>query len=240
MLSSGLRRSRDAPPSVAETDTTSAIPEAGALPESVAATVEALSRALELHDYRRGELGETRAHITRVTNLALALAEFAAPELAQQPQLEFGFRLHDIGMIGVPNDTLEKRGLLSRAEVDEIREHPWLGERIVAPVQGLHGTARDVIACHHERWDGSGYPRGLHGVEIPLAARIFAIADTFDAMTHDQPYRTAISVEAALSEIAASAGTSFDPELTATFLALQATLDVAPATTVVTAEAQPI
>jgi HD-GYP domain-containing protein (c-di-GMP phosphodiesterase class II) len=222
---------------VAETDTTSAPPEADSPPESVAATVEALSRALELHDYRRGELGETRAHTTRVANLALALAEFAAPELLQQAQLEFGFRLHDIGMIGVPNSTLEKRGLLSPAEIDEIREHPWLGERIVAPVQGLHGTARDVIACHHERWDGSGYPRGLRGAEIPLAARIFAIADTFDVMTHDQPYRKAVPVETVLIEIAESAGTAFDPALTATFLALHPSLDVAAGAVVATADA---
>ena len=222
---------------MAETDTTSPRPEADSSPESVAATVEALSRALELHDYRRGELGETGAHIARVTSLGLALAEFAAPELLQQEQLEFGFRLHDIGMIGVPNSTLEKGGLLSPAEVDEIREHPWLGERIVAPVKGLHGTARDVIACHHERWDGSGYPRGLRGTEIPLAARIFAIADTFDAMTHDQPYRKAVSVKTALREIATSAGTAFDPELTATFLALQASRNVASGAVVATADA---
>ena len=98
-------------------------------------------------------------------------------------------------MIGVPSSTLTKQGPLTPAELDEIREHPWLGERIVAPVPALGGTARQVIACHHERWDGLGYPRGLRGAEIPLAARIFAVADTFDAMTNDQPYREAMTAQ---------------------------------------------
>ena len=125
-----------------------------------AATVEALARALELHDYRRGHFGETAAHAARVTQFALMLTEQVAPQLALDPQLAYGFRLHDIGMIGVSNATLLKPGPLSPAELDEIREHPWLGERIVAPVPALGGLARQVIAGHHERWDGSGYPRG--------------------------------------------------------------------------------
>ena len=195
-------------------------PEADSAPESAAATVEALSRALELHDYRRGEFGETAAHTARVTRLALALAERAAPELVLEPQLAHGFRLHDIGMIGVSSWTLLKPGALTPAEVDEIREHPWLGERIVAPVPALNGLAREVIACHHERWDGSGYPRGLRGAEIPLAARIFAIVDAFDAITHDQPYRAALPVQAAYEEIRAKAGSDFDPELAHLFLEL--------------------
>jgi HD-GYP domain-containing protein (c-di-GMP phosphodiesterase class II) len=188
--------------------------------ESAAASVEALARALELHDYGRGRFGETAAHTTRVTQLALALAESCAPELILDPQLAHGFRLHDIGMIGVPSSTLTKQGPLTAAELDEIREHPWLGERIVAPVPALGGTARHVIACHHERWDGLGYPRGLRGAEIPLAARIFAVADTFDAMTHDQPYRGAISPDAARDEIRAGAGREFDPDVVEAFLSL--------------------
>ena len=205
---------------VAETETTSVI----LPPESVsdgAATVEALARALELHDYRRGEFGETGAHTTRVTQLALALAERVAPELLLDPQLAFGFRLHDIGMIGVPSSTLIKPGPLTPTEIDEIREHPWLGERIVAPVTWLSGLAREVIACHHERWDGTGYPRGLRGAEIPLPARILAIVDAFDAITHDQPYRKALGVEAAREEIRAMSGTHFDPELAQVFLTLE-------------------
>jgi len=188
--------------------------------ESAAATVEALARALELHDYGRGRFGETAAHTTRVTQVALAMAEAVAPELILDPQLAHGFRLHDIGMIGVPSSTLTKQGPLSPAELDEIREHPWLGERIVAPVPALGGTARHVIASHHERWDGLGYPRGLRGIEIPLAARIFAVADAFDAMTHDQPYRGAMTSEAALNEIRTGAGQEFDPDVVEAFLSL--------------------
>ena len=188
--------------------------------EATAATVEALARALELHDYRRGRFGETSAHTARVTQLALHLAEHVAPELALDAQLAYGFRLHDIGMIGVSNATLLKPGALTPAEVDEIREHPWLGERIVAPVPALGGLTRQVIACHHERWDGSGYPRGLRGVEIPLAARMFAVVDAFDAMTNDQPYRDALPEGEARDEIAAKAGLEFDPDVVSAFLSL--------------------
>lgn len=188
--------------------------------EATAATVEALARALELHDYRRGRFGETSAHTARVTQLALRLAESVAPELVLDPQLAYGFRLHDIGMIGVSNATLLKPGALTPAEVDEIREHPWLGERIVAPVPALNGLTRQVIACHHERWDGSGYPRGLRGIEIPLPARIFAVADAYDAMTNDQPYRDALTLQEARAEIQAKAGLEFDPDVVAGFLAM--------------------
>jgi HD-GYP domain-containing protein (c-di-GMP phosphodiesterase class II) len=189
--------------------------------EASAATVEALARALELHDYRRGRFGETSSHTARVTQLAMMLAEQVAPELALDPQLAYGFRLHDIGMIGVSNSTLLKPGPLAPTEIDEIREHPWLGERIVAPVPALGGVARQVIACHHERWDGSGYPRGLRGVEIPVAARIFAVIDAFDAITNDQPYRIALTVEAARDEIRSKSGLDFDPDVAQVFLTLE-------------------
>jgi HD-GYP domain-containing protein (c-di-GMP phosphodiesterase class II) len=189
--------------------------------EVVAATVEALARALELHDYRRGPFGETAAHTARVTQLALSLTEHVAPELLLDPQLAHGYRLHDIGMIGVSNATLLKPGALTSAELDEVREHPWLGERIVAPVPALGGLARQVIACHHERWDGSGYPRGLRGVEIPLAARIFAVIDSFDAMINEQPYRDALPLEAVRDELLAKAGLEFDPDVVTAFLELE-------------------
>ena len=205
---------------MAETNETSLTLPADVASTAGAATVEALARALELHDYRRGEFGETVAHTSRVTQLALKLAERAAPELTLDPQLVYGFRLHDIGMIGVSSWTLLKPGALTPAELDEIREHPWLGERIVAPVPTLNGLAREVIASHHERWDGGGYPRGLRGPEIPLAARIFAIVDAFDAITRDQPYRDALSANAACQEIRAKAGSDFDPELAHVFLDL--------------------
>jgi HD-GYP domain-containing protein (c-di-GMP phosphodiesterase class II) len=189
--------------------------------DSPAATVEALARALELHDYQRGSFGETTAHTTRVMRLGILLAYEVAPELCAEPQLAHGFRLHDIGMIGVSTTTLMKAGALTPTEVDEIREHPWLGERIVAPVPSLGGLARQVIASHHERWDGSGYPRGLRAAEIPMAARIFAVIDAFDALTNDQAYRDAVSTDEAREELKAKAGIDFDPAIVEAFLVLE-------------------
>ena len=184
------------------------------------AIVESLARALELHDSYRGRFGETAGHTLGVTDLALELAHRIAPELAADPQLRHGSRLHDIGMIGVAPATLLKQGTLTRHEYEEIREHTWLGERIVAPVPLLNGVARQIIGSHHEKWNGSGYPRGLTGEEIPLAARIVALADAFDAMTNGQTYRDPMPIAEALREIEADAGSHFDPLLSAAFVDL--------------------
>jgi putative two-component system response regulator len=177
------------------------------------AIVESLARALELHDSYRGRFGETASHTLAVAELAVELAQRVAPELAGDPQLAHGSRLHDIGMIGVAPATLLKQGTLTRHEYEEIREHTWLGERIVAPVPLLNRVARQVIGSHHEKWNGSGYPRGLRGEEIPLAARIVALADAFDAKTNGQPYRDPLPIDAALREIETDAGSHFDPDL---------------------------
>jgi HD-GYP domain-containing protein (c-di-GMP phosphodiesterase class II) len=182
--------------------------------------VEALARALELHDSYRGAFGETASHTLGVAELAVELAERVAPDLAVDPQLRHGSRLHDIGMIGVAPATLLKQGTLTRHEYEEIREHTWLGERIVAPVPLLNGVARQIIGSHHEKWNGSGYPRGLRGNEIPVAARIVALADAFDAMTSGQPYRDPLSTEEAIAEIEADSGSHFDPQLSVAFVAL--------------------
>jgi HD-GYP domain-containing protein (c-di-GMP phosphodiesterase class II) len=191
-----------------------------AVEDACSQIVEALSRALELHDYRRGLFAETEAHGVRVTRLALSLTERVDAELAADPRLEYGFRLHDIGMIGIPDTILRKRGRLTKDELDEMREHPFLGERIVASVSYLNGIARQVIGAHHERWDGSGYPRGLERERIPLPARLFALADVYDAMTSEQPYRNALPVDVALEEIERGSGSQFDPEIVPLFLAL--------------------
>jgi HD-GYP domain-containing protein (c-di-GMP phosphodiesterase class II) len=185
-----------------------------------AETVQALARALELHDYGRGHFAETDAHSIRVTGLALRLAERVAPELASDPQVEWGFRLHDIGMLGVSNAILRKRGRLTVDELAQVREHPLLGERIVAQVSYLSGLARQVIGAHHERWDGSGYPRRLEGERIPLAARVFTLADVYDAMTSDQPYRDALPIDVVLEHIARGSGMQFDPDLVDPFLSI--------------------
>ena len=182
--------------------------------------VEALTRALELHDYRRGYFAETESHGMRVSRLALRLAQRVAPELAADQHLLAGFRLHDIGMIGVSESILRKPGPLTRADLDEIREHPILGERIIAPISCLGGIARQVIGAHHEHWNGTGYPRRLQGEQIPLPARIFSLADAFDAMTSSQPYRDALPLEIALTEIERGCGSQFDPELAPIFIQL--------------------
>jgi len=177
-------------------------------------TVRALATALELRDDVTGQ------HAERVTALALRLAAVVAPKLAENTAVAHGFLLHDIGKIGIPDVVLHKPGKLDPDERALMEKHPELGERIVAGIPYLDGRARQVIAHHHERWDGTGYPWGSKGLEIPLAARIFAIADAFDAMTNDRPYRPALPVEQALAAIAEGAGTQFDPELVDAFLAL--------------------
>lgn len=184
------------------------------------AVVESLARALELHNCFRGSFGETTGHTLAMVELTVELAERAAPRLAADPQLRHGARLHDIGMIGVSPAVLLKQGALTTQEHEEIREHTWLGERIVAPVPTLNGVARQIIGCHHERWDGSGYPRGLRGEEIPLAARVLALVDAFDAITNGQPYRDPLPVGVAVASMEADLGSHFDPELGATFLEL--------------------
>ena len=184
------------------------------LQQSYSTTVRALAAAVELRDDATG------AHAVRVTELALTLAREVASDLAGDPQLEYGFLLHDVGKIGIRDSVLLKPGSLSTEERRHIEEHPSLGEQIVGAIPYLGGVARQVVACHHERWDGTGYPRGLSGEDIPLCARIFALVDTFDAITSDRPYRSARSAAEALAAIEAGAGAQFDPELVGPFAAL--------------------
>lgn len=181
------------------------------LQESYRTTVRALAAALELRDDQTGE------HATRVTELGLRLAARVAPELASEPELEYGFLLHDIGKLGVPDAVLLKPGPLDQDELERMQSHVSLGQGILAEVPYLNGIARQIAATHHERWDGSGYPNRLSGHEIPLAARIFSIVDAFDAMTNDRPYRAAQTIEHALDEISKAAGTQFDPAIADAF-----------------------
>ncbi|MFY9578754.1 MAG: HD-GYP domain-containing protein [Gaiellaceae bacterium] len=184
------------------------------LAESYGTTVRALAAALELRDDATG------GHAERVTRTALALTRVVEPDLAANPELEYGFLLHDIGKIGVPDAILLKPGPLSAKERETMRDHPILGEKVIARVPYLRGIARQVVAGHHERWDGTGYPRRLRGHQIPVSARIFAVTDAFDAMTNDRPYRAAMKVDAALAEIERCAGTQFQPEIVEAFLSL--------------------
>jgi cyclic di-GMP phosphodiesterase len=177
-------------------------------------TVTALAAALELRD------DQTCEHATRVTDLALQLTQQVAPELAADPELEYGFLLHDIGKIGVPDAIVLKPGPLTPGEMRQMRGHVQLGQQLIARIPHLNGLARQIVACHHEKWDGSGYPNRLHGHDIPLAARIFAVVDAFDAITNNRPYRYAQSTEHALREITNAAGTQFDPTIAHAFVAL--------------------
>ena len=173
-----------------------------------------LAAALEMRD------DETGQHTHRVTNLAMALAERVAPDLAADPQLRYGFLLHDIGKIGIPDAILLKPTPLTIGEMRLMEQHTVLGAQLVRSSPFLNGVAHDVIAFHHERWDGSGYPWGLSGDEIPQAARLFAIVDSFDAMTSQRPYREPVSDDVALAEITLHAGRQFDPAVVQQFVPL--------------------
>ena len=177
---------------------------------SYRATLEALAASLETRD------AETHGHSERVVAFSLRLGRELRLGESQLRSLEFGALLHDIGKIGVPDAILRKPGPLSESEWMLMREHPRLGERILRGIEFLEGAAR-VVAHHHERWDGTGYPCGLRGEEIDLNARIFAVADAFDAITSNRVYRAAGTYEMAVAELGAGAGRHFDPQVVASF-----------------------
>lgn len=154
----------------------------------------------------------TRSHLDRTYQYAMMLTRRVAPEYAERAEVGFGFLLHDIGKVGIPEAVLNKPGPLTDEEWDIMRTHPIIGEQLVKPLR-LLGDAVGIIRSHHERWDGKGYPEGLKGEETYLPARIFVLSDAFDAMTTDRPYRRAMPLHAALEEIEKHAGSQFDPEL---------------------------
>ena len=185
----------------------------GELRETYRATLEALGSALATR-----EVG-TERHSRRVHAYSLTLARahgLAGPEL---DALGRGVLLHDIGKIGISDAILLKPGPLSPEEWGVMRSHPEIGRQILERIPFLR-DAIPVVLHHHERWDGTGYPLGLVGSAIPIGARIFAIADAFDAMTFDRPYSRAIPLEEARDRIREAAGTHFDPAVVATFLSL--------------------
>ena len=163
--------------------------------------------------------GPTRAHLERTHDYALRLTARIDPALAADETLSCAFLLHDVGEMGIPDAILNKPGPLTPDEWEVMRTHPEIGSRILANMEFL-GDAVEVVRCHHERWDGDGYPAGLLGEEIPLGARIFAVCDAFDAMTSDRPYREALPVEQAVEEIIDAAGRQFDPEVVKAFAGL--------------------
>jgi response regulator RpfG family c-di-GMP phosphodiesterase len=174
-------------------------------------TLEALGAALDSRDVG------TESHSRRVHGYSLALArEHGMPD-DQLADLAHGVLLHDIGKIGIPDAILLKPGSLTPDEWQIMRTHPEIGKRLIEKIPFLH-NAIPVVWCHHEKWDGNGYPRGLKGEEIPLNARIFSVVDAFDAMTFDRPYSKAIAFEAATAEIKRCAGSHFDPQVVESFL----------------------
>ena len=177
---------------------------------SYEATVRALADAVEARD------AYTARHAERVAAYGLEIARACGMDTDDGPDLEFGFLLHDIGKIAISDAILYKPGLLTDDERDTMRRHPLIGEEIVRGIDFLAG-ARQVVRSHHERWDGAGYPDRLAGEEIPLAARVFAVADTFDALTSDRPYRAAASFREARRVIAEASGTQFDPTVADAF-----------------------
>jgi diguanylate cyclase (GGDEF)-like protein len=187
-------------------------------PASVLSPADAVVLAA-LRDMLRARDPGTGAHSERVRIYALALAEAHGVPKSQLLDIEHGVMLHDIGKIAIPDGILLKPGPLSSDEWKIMRTHPEVGRRLIEHMPFLR-DAVPVVYHHHERWDGTGYPDGLRGEDIPLGARIFAVADAFDAMTYDRPYSRAIPVAAACAEIERCAGTHFDPSVAATFLAL--------------------
>jgi response regulator RpfG family c-di-GMP phosphodiesterase len=174
-------------------------------------TVTALADALEAKDPATG------LHGRRVQHYGLELAAALDATVVGDPSLEFGFLLHDIGKIGIPETILQKPGPLNAPERRLMQEHPLLGVEILRGIPLLEGAGLDVVRSHHERWDGSGYPDGLVGDQIPIAARIFALADTLDAISTDRPYRRRLSWDAAIDEILLNSGSQFDPKVVAAF-----------------------
>ena len=176
------------------------------LRRSYRATVRALASAVEARDAYTGK------HAERVAAYGLELTTRIEPDLASEPQIEFGFLLHDIGKVAIPDGILHKPEPLADAERSLMRRHPEIGWEILRGIPFLK-RAGEIVRYHHERWDGTGYPEGLAGEAIPLTARIFAVADALDAITTDRPYRPAAPLAEGRATIRKVAGTQFDPRV---------------------------
>jgi PAS domain S-box-containing protein len=185
------------------------------LRDAYESTLEGWARALELRD------GETEGHTRRVAEFTVQLARrmgFAGDDLAD---LRRGALLHDIGKMAIPDAILRKPGPLTQDEWAIMRQHPEYARSILEPIEFLHGATL-IPYAHHERWDGSGYPQGLRGEEIPFPARVFAVVDVWDAVRSDRPYRPAWSAEAAVEYVEANSGVLFDPGVVPEFLRIVA------------------
>jgi putative nucleotidyltransferase with HDIG domain len=174
-------------------------------------TLEGWVHALELRDQ------ETEGHTRRVVQMTVKLARAMGFDEDELEHIRRGALLHDIGKMGIPDSILRKPGVLDNHEWEIMKQHPEYAYKLLEPIAYLR-PALDIPYCHHERWDGSGYPRGLKGEQIPLAARLFAIVDVWDALISDRPYRAAWSKEKVLAHIAEQSGKHFDPAVVEAFL----------------------
>jgi putative two-component system response regulator len=189
-------------------------PDAGA--PRTAEFLEVLAETIESKDrFMRG-------HARRVAFYATLLAERLQLSAPQRAELRLAAFLHDLGRVGIPTDVLERADALSAAERDAVQQHPSIGARLLHPLD-IAPSVSLAVRHHHEWWDGTGYPDGMSGEDIPLAARIIAVADAYDAMTTDRPYRPAIGAALATSELQRFAGVQFDPDLAREFLAILGT-----------------
>ncbi len=175
------------------------------------ATVYTLAATLRLRD------AETQGHSDRVVRYSQLLGREFDLTPDEMKSLEWGSLLHDIGKIGIPDAVLRKPGCLTKAEWTTMREHPLLGLQILRGLDFLRGAGL-VVVQHHERWDGKGYPFGLRGIEVVRNARIFAVADAYDAMTSNRVYHSSKTFEAASAELQRTAGQQFDPEVVEAFV----------------------
>ena len=179
------------------------------------ATLEGWSLALEMRDH------DTDEHTNRVTELTVALARRMGISESELDNIRRGALLHDIGKMGIPDAILRKPDVLSESEWETMKTHPELAYQFLSKIDYLN-SAIDIPLCHHEKWDGTGYPRSLKGEEIPLIARIFAVVDVFDALISDRPYRKAWQREIALDYIRNQSGKHFDPKAVEEFLEMLA------------------
>ena len=187
------------------------VQDAQELAQAYETTLEGWSHALDLRDR------ETEGHTQRVTAMAVRLARAMGMSEAELGHVRRGGILHDIGKMGIPDAILLKPGALTDEEWRIMRQHPVYAYNLLSRIEYLK-PALDIPYCHHEKWDGTGYPRGLKGEKIPFTARIFAVADVWDALRSDRPYRPAWSVEQVREYIRANSGTHFDPKVVAAFL----------------------
>ena len=175
------------------------------------ATVEAFARAIEMRE------GEALGHTRQVTAITINLSKVMGVSLPEQPHIRRGALLHDIGKMGIPESILKKESELTKDEWAIIRRHPQLAYDLLFPIVFLH-PAIEIPYCHHERWDGSGYPQGLKAEKIPLSARIFAVVDVWDALTSERPQRKAWPEAQAMNYLIEQAGLQFDPAVVDNFL----------------------